>query len=545
MQTSKLTNRWTVSIVIHTLMSGCAATVAPGDGGTTADGGDCDGDGDGADGAHCGGDDCNDEDAAVHPDAAEECNGKDDDCDGAADPGCPWTLTYGGPADEWGGRLAATPEGGAILAGSFTATVDFDPGAGEDRRVASGESDAFVTRFAPSGEREWTFTFGGPSYDSVGSVIVDAAGAIVLCGQFSGAVDFDPGPSADTWTSADEWGDAFVLKLNADGTLAWTRVFGSSSGTDYAQAVALAPDGALLIAGAFSGTVDFNSGPPVDERTVTGSRALFVMRLLPDGAYGWTTTFGDTSWSDWTSPQDIAVTVQGQVVVVGTFQGTVDFYIGAGTDEHVGAGGNDVFVTFLRAEGAYDGTRTFGGAEDDFALRVVTADDGSSLIVGHFWASADFDPGPGETRRSPAGGVDAYILKLDRWRMFAWVGTFGGEGDDFATDAAVLPDGSIVATGGLSETADMDPGPATSIETAAGGIDAFVTKLSTDGKYRYALPFGGQLSDWAGGIVRTPDGSFIVSGAFRGAADFDPGSGEDTRTSSGGNDTFVTRLSLR
>ena len=59
-----------------------------------------DADDDGYGDAACGADDCNDANDAVHPDAAETCNGVDDDCDDAVDEGCcatavPCTTTCG------------------------------------------------------------------------------------------------------------------------------------------------------------------------------------------------------------------------------------------------------------------------------------------------------------------------------------------------------------------------------------------------------------------------------------------------------------------
>ena len=66
-----------------------------------------DGDGDGyaLDGGECGDLDCDDADAEVHPGAVEECNGKDDDCDGTADDegaqGCT-TFYYDRDRDSYG-----------------------------------------------------------------------------------------------------------------------------------------------------------------------------------------------------------------------------------------------------------------------------------------------------------------------------------------------------------------------------------------------------------------------------------------------------------
>jgi hypothetical protein len=68
---------------------------------------DCDGadlvdvDGDGWPAARVGGDDCDDDAAAVSPDASEACgNVTDDDCDGITDEGCP--VAAAGPADPGG-----------------------------------------------------------------------------------------------------------------------------------------------------------------------------------------------------------------------------------------------------------------------------------------------------------------------------------------------------------------------------------------------------------------------------------------------------------
>jgi formylglycine-generating enzyme required for sulfatase activity len=88
---------------------------ADGDGRGDACDGDVDRDGDGrtaADG------DCDDGDAAVHPGAAEACNGRDDDCNGFPDDGCPSDLRS---------ALVSIPAGASLLG-----SRDADPAACAD-----------------------------------------------------------------------------------------------------------------------------------------------------------------------------------------------------------------------------------------------------------------------------------------------------------------------------------------------------------------------------------------------------------------------------
>lgn len=83
-----------------------------------------DDDKDGHEAASCGGDDCNDDDATVHPGLADSCDGKDNDCDGAVD---------GTAANLACGALAPTGAASTCVAGSCAVRctdADFDLVAG-------------------------------------------------------------------------------------------------------------------------------------------------------------------------------------------------------------------------------------------------------------------------------------------------------------------------------------------------------------------------------------------------------------------------------
>jgi hypothetical protein len=62
-----------------------------------------------------------------------------------------WARTWGGSGDEGGISVAIDGSGNAYIAGSFSETVDFDPGTGVDNRTSNGSYDAFLSKFPPDG----------------------------------------------------------------------------------------------------------------------------------------------------------------------------------------------------------------------------------------------------------------------------------------------------------------------------------------------------------------------------------------------------------
>jgi hypothetical protein len=99
----------------------------------------------------CGGDDCNAADPLVHPRAVDDCNGHDDDCDGATDEdAAPREWYRDEDGDGWGGGAAevgpCTPPVGAVDRGGDCADGDRDrhPGAEERCNLEDDDCDGFT-----------------------------------------------------------------------------------------------------------------------------------------------------------------------------------------------------------------------------------------------------------------------------------------------------------------------------------------------------------------------------------------------------------------
>jgi hypothetical protein len=100
-------------------------------------------------------DDCDDADPAVHPGAAEICDGVDHDCDGrTSTPTVVWSAAVGLPGNP---RIAVDALGNSVVIGQLSGTIDLGGGP----LMSGSVSDFFVASFDAAGHHLWSHRFGG------------------------------------------------------------------------------------------------------------------------------------------------------------------------------------------------------------------------------------------------------------------------------------------------------------------------------------------------------------------------------------------------
>jgi hypothetical protein len=90
------------------------------------------------------------------------------------------------------------------------------------------------------------------------SLAVDHSGNTLVAGVFSGTIPMGSSVLACTLGGFAPCG--FIAKIDAVGSILWSRAFVPSTGDVEQTLVAIGPGDEVIVAGGFAGTVDFGSG---------------------------------------------------------------------------------------------------------------------------------------------------------------------------------------------------------------------------------------------------------------------------------------------
>jgi hypothetical protein len=388
----------------------------------------------------------------------------------------------------------------------------------------------------------WARQFGGASLDACNSTTVDNFGNVYSVGIFASTVDFDPGPGTFNLTS-NGGSDIYICKLNALGNFIWVKQIGGS-GSDNVRSITLDATGDLIVSGSFEATVDFDPGPGSFTMSPPSISIIsnYCARYDANGNFIWARQFGTLDAVGIRS----AIDTSGNILVIGSFTGTADFDPGPGVYTAT-ANAQDGYVLKLSAAGNFLWAVFFSGSIATYNSAVTTDSAGTVYVGGRFSGTSDFDPGPGTSPLTSAGGLDGFICKLSSAGSFILaklvVSSTGSFSNDGVNGLVIDGSGNLIACGGFNNVADFDPSSSTFTIISNGQEDVFISKLDSQGNLIWTKTFGDVGNDQVSDLMLGTSTIFSV-GNFSQAPDFDPGVGVFNLNSAGMFDIFLLQLDL-
>jgi hypothetical protein len=433
--------------------------------------------------------------------------------------------------------------GNLYISGSFSGTLDVNPGLGVYTLTTNASEDIFITKLDPSGNFLWAKQIGGTFGELVNSIKTDANGNVIISGGFlSSSVDFDPGPGTFILNNASAGQiDVFILKLDAAGNFLWAKQLSSVTNENtYGMTV----DGSnnVYITGYTTMVLDYDPGPGTYTVQSTGSYNIFVLKLDGSGNFIWAAQTNSLSTS---FPTDIAVDNSGNVYAVGYFDGVGDFDPSPANYTLASAGSADGYLLKLSSSGSFLWAKQIGGTGYDVFNSIATNNSGDVFLTGFYSNTVDFDPGPAVFTATSNGGSDIFLCKLDANGNFGWSKTFGGIDNDLAGGITIDANSNLYVSGEFKNTLDIDPGPANYPVTSVGNSDIFISKFNASGTQIWSKQFGGSYIDYSPKLCLDISGNLYCSGLFLDKVDFDPGPLTSTMSTNGTNivSIFLSKFS--
>ncbi|MEA3445858.1 MAG: T9SS type A sorting domain-containing protein [Bacteroidota bacterium] len=188
-----------------------------------------------------------------------------------------WAKSVGGVFNEEGQVIKTAPDGNLVITGTFTDTVDFDPGPADFYLYAPESYGIFIEKLDPDGNFIWASSMQGSGINNINDLAIDNSGHIYLTGSFGGALSFNSStPSYDLISNGNA--DIFIEVLDADGNFYWATSFGEWY-SEYGFSITCDDEDFVYATGGYRGTIDFNPGPDTFNLTSNGSIDVYVLKL--------------------------------------------------------------------------------------------------------------------------------------------------------------------------------------------------------------------------------------------------------------------------
>ncbi len=391
-----------------------------------------------------------------------------------------YSTYLGGTFADYGRAIAVNGAGEAFLTGSTIGR--FPTTSGAYRESPANAPAIFVAKLSAGGGAIAYATY----LDGAGAgqaIAVDGSGNAFIAGHtYTATFTTTLGAAQQTYGGAT---DAFVVKLNPNGTAAIYSTFLGGSAEDQATGIQVDSTGNAYVSG-FTNSANFPVTTGSFRTSYAGSTDAFAAKLNATGSALVYSTFLGGANVD--RAYAVAVSPFGEAFLAGqTFSSSFPTTAGAYRTSH--GGGADAFITRLSADGASAIYSTFLGGSGscsvtdpfriyqcDAAFAIALDTNGNAHVAG--LAGSGF-PMAGAFQSTPGGGGDAFIAQLNAAGSSLVFSTYlgGGSGDAGLALAVSPTNGPVVA--GFTNSTDF-PVSTGALQTTRGGgtQEGFLTRLA-------------------------------------------------------------------
>jgi len=332
-----------------------------------------------------------------------------------------WNKTLGGTENDRGKVIIQTSDGGYAVIG-FSTSSDLDVSEN------NGAQDYWLAKLDSSGNILWEKSLGFSGNDTGISLLQTSDNGYLLSGILD--VTASGGQGNYNRSSLHAGGDYWIIKLDTNGDLLWSRYYGGTN-TDTPYDLIETQDNGFLVVG----SSDSND---VDIAASKGSYDFWVIKISNSGDLLWEKSYGGSEIDE---ARAIVKTDDGNYLIVGDTRSS-------DLDVSLNKGAADLWLIKITPAGDLLWEKTFGGSSFDVGRSIVKTQNNAFYLAG---SSRSIDGDLIENK----GQNDVWVLKINANAELDWQQTIGGSETDFAYGITQLNNGDIIVVGD-SNSSDSD-----------------------------------------------------------------------------------------
>lgn len=383
--------------------------------------------------------------------------------------------------------------------GNFAGSVDFDPS--QDITLfytgytAGEREDIYFAKYDTLDNLVWAKHLKGNAVNKALSITADKDGNVLVCGEFIGEIDLDPGSSQYVVSSHFQERNSFVAKYDEDGHFLWGFVLDGGR-ANAALDIATDFNKNCIITGYFRDTMDIDPSSGKKLLKAAYSKEIFLVQYDSTGKLKWGYSMGSATDDEGTA---LYVDSRGQIYLSGMFSRTVDFDPSTATTNLTSQGGLDVFMAKYTNKGAFTWAKRIGGSRDNILAGMACRND-KIWICGDFERQCDFDPSSNTYFPPLRGNRDLYVGCYDTTGSFNWAHSFGSNGAyTYGHGVAADSNGNCYIVAFSDYYVDWDPSKQT--HNLKGRDDVILASYNDKGAFRWAHKLGGTKVDKPSAVI--------------------------------------------